>query len=643
MSEIKDLSPEEITKRAWERWREMDFSWDGLALPYNVEINDERGARQIDWKANDGANKTLQRYWLIDPQTGDERTYKDLVANKEIIEAPGQKPYHIVHLPLYYDAEETQPTVKQQEPDKIRQKISEVISERILAIWEPKGEKRISNFLWLNGAVLQDVEFDHSKREDQLIAVFDDAIFTEYFELTHFAKNVAADFERAVFLGYANFSGVDSSDELNFENSHFLQIVNFSKFNINYLNLNQCFVNGNIYFDNSKINYISAVESIFNSQFRSSYLLCNSGKFDGVRFNKNISFISSKFSESIIFLNCDFFKIVEFLKCTLSDVFFRDSTLYDYFHFYGSILETLDFERVKWPKDFDKCRKVFENTTFLGTVSFAGGTPTSFAAFYGALFKWGVRFDQVTEAEAAANFQRELNAARNHWRNEAPASHIFLSHFGFAAKSYRSARDQLLLEIESGCRALKQAMANTADKNMEQIFYRFETLARRYQSKTSVPEKIISRIYQLSSRYGASYMRPMSGLLIICLLFSAAYWPLSQKSQEISWPYAEQSVAYFHHPNPKHDNLLVGFVENLSSFRPPVVGERYVEVLSVSAGRIFPFGAFENTSDEFAKTVDAKGKWAGFAFKLLGTLESFLALTLAFMFGLAVKRRFQIV
>lgn len=640
MSEIKDLSPEEAIKQAWKRWREMNFTWDGLAEPHYVEIDDERGKRQVDWKTNDGAKTTLQKYWLIDPQTDEERTYQDLVAAGEIIECPGKPAYHIVHLPLYYDAEETQPTLKQREPDKTRQKVSEIISERILAIWEPKGEKRVFNFLWLNGAILQDMEFDYKKRDEPLIAVFGDAIFTEPFLISAMGKNAYPGIFRASFLDYCGFYRSRYEDKISLHDTYFFGDVNFTESNIEVLDIYKCRFFSEVNFIKANIDTFFIIESEFDLNIQMSSITSVDTKIEAIEFKGGVNFSWSKFTDTFIAVNCFFYGKSNFIRSQFSDIIFNNSHIFGEFSFFGAEIQRLDFEKVAWPQDPDKYRRAFENA-IIGVAHFSGGSPKAFAAFYGALFQRDVRFDPATEQLATTRFQRELKIARNHWRKDAPKIYIFFSHFGFIAKPYQEARDLLLVQIESGCRALKQAMTNSTNKNMEQLFYRFELIARRYQSKTSPAEKILSALYRSCSNYGASYWRPLFRLGIVWVLFSVAYLPFSQKPGVISWPYAEKLVVAGQSSHSDVNAFTSALVHAAQRPTPPVLSsERIIDALSVSASRMFPFGAFEGTSSTFSG--DIKEPLPRFIFKLLGTLESFVALTLAFLFGLAVKRRFQI-
>jgi hypothetical protein len=63
----------------------------------------------------------------------------------------------------------------------------------------------------------------------------------------------------------------------------------------------------------------------------------------------------------------------------------------------------------------------------------------------------------------------------------------------------------------------------------------------------------------------------------------------------------------------------------------------------MSAARVFPFGAFEDESKDWLKAYEAEhGAGWGLLMRIAGSFQSALALALVFVFGLAVRRRFQI-
>ncbi len=113
MEDQAPASREQVLEDAWKRWFERDFSWDGLlSLPCA--------------SARFGS---LQTYWLNDPAGVQTRTEDDLRAAGELVDARGQKSYHLAHLPLHYA--DGSPTLKTHAPHVAGPKLEEIIRTRL--------------------------------------------------------------------------------------------------------------------------------------------------------------------------------------------------------------------------------------------------------------------------------------------------------------------------------------------------------------------------------------------------------------------------------------------------------------------------------------------------------------------------------
>ncbi len=176
-----------------------------------------------------------------------------------------------------------------------------------------------------------------------------------------------------------------------------------------------------------------------------------------------------------------------------------------------------------------------------------------------------------------------------------------------------------LINLENGCRIFKQSMIAQSNKNAEQLFYRFELISRREQISSKNLEWAISKAYDIVSEYGFSIHKPQIYLFAIVMpVFSIFYWIL--------------------------EYLSLNDIRDILS--EPAAGrnwENALRALSASCSRIFPFGAFEEVSKNFASNVNGEGHpFLSFIYMLSGTTESFIAILLAFLSGLAIRRRFQI-
>lgn len=236
----------------------------------------------------------------------------------------------------------------------------------------------------------------------------------------------------------------------------------------------------------------------------------------------------------------------------------------------------------------------FRETRFDSFVDFRGCGAIDFAAFDGANFKAEVRFDQT----------------------------LFDKDSGLVTSLAAAVTDDRLISLENGLRALKQAAETVRHRAQEQTFYRYELMVRRHQARAGREEVVLSHLYDLVSRHGSSFARPMGAALLLWLLFALIYlltavgygledaggWTLSRR--------------YPLHPAiPEALNLSSRSMFNLFgvwSLRPslPLAGIE-AHLLHGSSG-------------------------LGFVVRALSSVQSTLAGILLFLTALAARRRFQI-
>lgn len=317
----------------------------------------------------------------------------------------------------------------------------------------------------------------------------------------------------------------------------------------------------------------------------------------------------------------------------------------------------------------------FDGALFRGTLNLYGAGFKAFAAFDGATLERGLQFDETDESAAKRTFGQELpgasaaaradgadfetkriakhfeasgrerelqiatgqalglteEEATEPWRLSAEARATFDAAFeptAEAAKAdirksgtavsrseiaahVKTRREARLRELERGLRVLKLAMERSSNKSREQLFYRFELEARRAQKNLPPGEKFFSYLYDWTSDYGASMRLPFFWLFIIALLFTALYTAVSVPL----------------------------------SFTPGSVPDwpALADAANMSAARIFPFGAFDDVSKTWLADFErTHGAGWGLAMRIAASVQSALALALVFVFGLAVRRRFQI-
>lgn len=563
-------------------WFEAGFSWDRLS-------------RQAS-----GPDQEIHTFWSSDPDTGATRSDEELSAAGELIKVDNQETYHIAHLPLTY-ADGT-PTLKQTEPLKTAAHLDAIIQKRLTtpALYASSKTLRFDGMV-----VPANIRLDKEISRD---IVFSRAIFEGEFDAQSVMFRGTANFEHVMFLGKVRIGG-----------AHFEQKANFTF---------ALFAEDAFIGTRSSARDLAVERTEFRRQasFRDS-TFAEIAYFERVQWRNSVSFRNTSFRGPARFWSAVFDSRVYFERCEFVDaMLFGLATFGDlaYFH------------RIVWPAAPIFYMRAFERTKFKDIADFSDSGLAHFSAFSGALFEKGIVYDKVADSHVTKDYKQEKNWIKA--RNIKAQAHTDLVRIYYKSllgenaqltgKAVNDLRDALLSHLEAGCRTLKREMEKVSDKTREQLMYRCELTARRAQSETPRVEKVLSFLYERFSDYGSNQLKPFEGLIYLWLAFALAYFPMSTKPiGDIS-----QSPAI---TSPHH-------TDSLAVISGQLIGPRTAEVLVVSASRVFPFGAFDDVSKTFAQNTDRTNAWLGFLFRVLATIESFLSLTLAFMFGLAVRRRFQI-
>ena len=157
-------------------------------------------------------------------------------------------------------------------------------------------------------------------------------------------------------------------------------------------------------------------------------------------------------------------------------------------------------------------------------------------------------------------------------------------------------------------------MEDISDKTRAQRFFKFELLARQQRPSTPWLVKKFTWLYGLTADYGGSMLRPLGALLFTWLFFAVVYG-------------LDAHVIDVSTANPIH--MVWGAMDFSGThiFRPLFI---WSKTAASSDGSWL--GQYRCQLSE--------GGWL--SIKLLATLQSFISLTLLFLFGLATKRKFQI-
>ena len=267
----------------------------------------------------------------------------------------------------------------------------------------------------------------------------------------------------------------------------------------------------------------------------------------------------------------------------------------------------------------------FSNRDLLAPSSFRGASFAERAQFYGSDVHASVNFHGTEFRRALRYNPRSLP--------KYPESLLKLRYLGetsgdYAAfkKAFRADRlarrtddftaDAYFDGLEASFRTLKQMMEDRRDRVREGEFFNYELRARRRRNDVPWWERAASFIYWGISDYGNSIFRPLLMMLALYVGLSLTYFALGD-----------------------HLNLLAP--GRFSS------GHLY-SAFGFSWNNVFsPFSVLDpqrfSGGDPWAHDlVFSPDAAADFRIKVLGTLQSLLTLTLAFLAGLAGRRRFQI-
>ena len=346
-----------------------------------------------------------------------------------------------------------------------------------------------------------------------------------------------------------------------------------------------------------------------------------------------------------------------FYKATLGErAFFVGATLGDGARFSDATLEgmavwqrasflgTADFSGVNWNAK-THYGGAFDSARFEDLANFKTGRFHAFAALSDAAFKQRLLlqpasggdttesiFKQArTACEAAIATDLSPPARRTNESDEDYAKR----RGNWTAPDEDDVRERRWGELSAGYRTAKAAMEAQGDFEREQAFYRFEVKARVKKPSIGWFERRAAGFYALWSNYGESIWRPFAGLSVFTLVFASAYFALAVGLKEtpapVQFPSASSALIWTGDADDAFQSLE--FSLN-NAFRP----------LSALATQEPIEGAGMVTQDKrlFERLLFENGAGWGVLVRLMVIIQSLLSFVLAFLFALAVRRKFQI-
>lgn len=606
MAKAENPDREKLIADAWKRWRKADYTWDGLTSKlwtgwsivregeseYAIENKTGRRYGEPKLKSQKALplqtvrDATIQDYWRADPSTA--AILDDSLIEAQLIRHLGQPTYHSAHLPVEY--EDKTPSAKAEWPDDA---MDGLVAQRLAlrdetaqfegGVWLrapnlDEAEREIGQISYLGAIFAGVADFEGTTFAGD--TNFREVTFTEaaMFDRARFEKNPL--FFRANFMEEASFDDVKFTDHATFSRSNFASTCNFCRVT---------FARQAIFF---RVNFVGDL-NFYGST------ISGDAMFVGASFNSDAIFTFVTFSENTKFYRAAFTGEASFIQAK-----FDGNTSFGLAHFSSKAY----FMKIRRPPPEQslKWHAAFHKTTFRDILDLTNSGFSHFATFDGAVIKGGVLLDFAPENRATEMFIKERNAARRSSKTT-----------GQNKSANKLGRDGQLAQLERGCRVLKQQMDKQSDKQREQLLYKFELLARRAQSSLRLGEKTFSYLYDWAADYGASIIRPFIALAMVILAFAAIY---------TGWAFLIGGVGQ----GPRQVDLEHAAAQALNfalanSFKP-------LSALSADAG----------TAGTIIDGLLNQNVWVGIGVRLVSILQSLLSVTLAFLFGLSVRRRFQI-
>jgi hypothetical protein len=203
------------------------------------------------------------------------------------------------------------------------------------------------------------------------------------------------------------------------------------------------------------------------------------------------------------------------------------------------------------------------------------------------------------------------------------------------------ARSEGILDLESETRALRK-LSRIADQQKNRrssaYFHRMELKAHRMRGAADPFERMFSWLYDVMSGYGESIWRPIAATAVSALVFAALYWAWSAAnfSPQVvlaSFPSAENTTV-----SPEFLSALEFSAQNMvrpfSVWSSGSAGCNFDQTLLASAEGCRPSWA--------ADLSDGSVVLHRLLVRVVASIQTIFSLTMLFLFGLALRRKFQV-
>ena len=604
-----------LEARWWKDWRAADYSWDGLAA------KSSQACRDI-------GIRTLQDYWASE--------------RDRLIDEPGTaRRWTRFHCPLAFADGSPSPKAAWTDADwraltgdLARLTLDPCVLFTGIVAPLPRGHAE----LWLNaphawiigpltlGAAtyaLDGAWIGGTAGGAEIGGLFaDDAVLAGGLALSG-ARFGSVSLQRALIAGPADFTHATFSDNSVFTGARFAARADFSEAAFSH----------HARFEQARFG--GAVD-FFGVHF------LNRALFDEARFLDDLGFYKTAFVRRLSVNDAHFYGKVNLEGITDGDPIALSPQAIRLFATVadepGGLEGTLDAAEGPTERSYRSLPKVHaRRALFFETANFSNRDLLSPSSFRGAQFFERAQFFG-SDVHASVNFHgAEFRKALRHSPNRLPKypdDLLRLRALGDGAADFTAWKKTFCREriarrnddftadayfdgLETSFRTLKQMMEDRRDRVREGEFFNYELRARRRRNDVPWWERTASFIYWAISDYGNSIFRPLAVMLLL---------------------YAGLSLAYF----------AMGDHENLFARGLRIVPDHLFSAFGFSWNNVFsPFSVLDpgrfSGGDAWSHDLVLSPD-AGFAFriKVIATVQSLLTLTLAFLAGLAGRRRFQI-
>jgi len=339
--------------------------------------------------------------------------------------------------------------------------------------------------------------------------------------------------------------------------------------------------------------------------------------FRGAIFNCRADFGQATFRDTAVFVGALFRSMTNFERSTFGSAAGFESTSFGHPWTFknGTFNGVANFTHANWPKE--NSPNSFKGARFKDRVFFESATEICISAFNEARFEITPSFTDLTQRQLDEVFGNSISQTKEPIKQakkgKAEAKRKKEQYEGLTP-------DQLLAAQEGGFRTLKKVAEEKGNFLLSQAYYRFEIRTRVKRSEIAFWEKVSASLYGLSSDYGNSIARPFVSLTFILAGFAAIFLALAIQVGLVDWQDRE------------------------------AVQSGVLQSLDFSLNNVFrPLSALSTEAPREGETIRLAGKLLnnyGDAFGLIVTaisiVQSLTGIVLAFLFGLAVRRRFQI-